>query len=120
MEESPKGPNQTEKKAFTTKEPLTFEEFRSLRSSGGRIYNSFPALFYEEAPLAKILREQTFFKKFQEENSELEKSLTEKLSELSEKGQTSKFPEDIVKNLYKAYLIMLSYDEIKTSNDLFI
>jgi hypothetical protein len=111
-------PNEIERKAYSSKDPLTFEEFKSKRTSGMKILNNFPALFYSEGMSSEILRGQSFFQKFKDENGELEESLTRNLSELSQNG-FYEIPEDIMEDLYQAYLIMLKYDEIKTSDDLF-
>ncbi len=110
-----------ENKAFSTKDELSFDEFVSKRKNGMNMYNNFFALFLKEGMLADLLRGQEFFTHFQNENKEFEESLTKRISEWrdTENSVTDATPEDILRDLYKAYKIMLSYDEIKTNNDLF-
>ncbi len=121
MEGEPKqDSNNLEEKAAKTKELLSFEEFISGRKTGTPIFNNFPALFLNYGMLPEIVRGQGFFKKFQSENPELEKSLTERLSVWAKDGGRSEdIPDEILRDLYEAYKIMLSYDEIKTNHDLF-
>lgn len=122
MEEIPKpNNNDLEKRILETKELLTFEQFTSNRKNGMKIYNNFPALFYNYGMLSDALRDQEFFKRFRAENPELEESLTENCSRWSKESSSSltDIPINILNDLYRAYKIMLSYDEIKTNDDLF-
>ncbi len=121
MEGGPKqDSNNLEERVAKTKDLLTFEEFVSSRKTGTPIYNNLPALFYNYDMLSSILRGQDFFKKFETENPELEKSLTERLSAWAKGGHGLRdIPDEILRDLYEAYKIMISYDEVALNNDLF-
>lgn len=110
-----------ENKAFSTKEELTFDEFTSKRLNRMNMYNNFVAYFIQEGIGSEMLRGQDFFVRFQDENKELEESLTKRISKWREDTTLPQppLPEDILEDLYEAYKIMITYDKVKTSNDLF-
>ncbi len=120
MEQSPHIPNELEQKILSTKELLTFEEFCGNRSADLTVVSGFYGLFIKESMMSDIIRGQDFFVRFQNENKELEASLTKRISEWSENENksTNAIPEDMLEDLYKAYTIMLAYDEVTTNSDL--
>lgn len=119
MEEFSGKPNTNEEESGK-KGVLTFEEFKGLVSENKQSYSifNFTSLFQKEGMIPQFKRSLPFFIKFQQENQALEESLTERFSELS-KSKFYEIPEDSLSDLYKAYKIMLSYDEVDSSEDLF-
>ena len=89
---------------------LTFEEFVKEESYGFSAhpkYLNFLAYFTENEK-SKSYRKYPIFQKFIDTNPDLEKKLREIISPMFEKGDIHiKLEEDVEKDLYKAYKIML-------------
>ncbi len=93
-------------------EPLTFEQFTKRNPTPK--YNNFFTFFEDVGFGRELKRAQPYFRRFAEEHPELERELTDKITN----RDSSKFTADSLapfeKDLYQAYLIMRQYIEDDT------
>lgn len=96
---------------WKTKSVLSFGDFYKF----SWIRNNIHCFFYDNY-IWEIYRSQSFYKKFATENPDLDQKLKEIFNN---KTHFHKLSRVHVRLLYRAYQIMISYDEVKTNNNLF-
>lgn len=95
-------------------QPLTFEQFIEREyilgpgEDGIPRYNNFPMCFITKG-LGPLVREQQYFQKFQKEHPDLERKLTEAITNRDPSMGIGTSLKLLEPDLYKAYKIMKTY-----------